>query len=156
MLLGSTTPIFERNLDCALEKRPSHQPHKLEIVGSSPTGATIFMNKRYACEGTLLYHASDKAFGIVVYSTLGGGGAPFKTIAHASRYNSHNTFSFMETNESPELYGWELADDSTLVLYGTQDIIDRVEKLKALVRLGYRGQHQTKKELMDELEWRML
>lgn len=25
---------------CALEKRPSRKPHKLETVGSSPTGAT--------------------------------------------------------------------------------------------------------------------
>jgi len=113
------------------------------------------MNKRYACEGTLLYHKNHNSFAVIVYSTLGGGGAPFKTLAYADQYNSHHPFQFLETNDSPELYGWEVVDNAAIVLYATPKIAERVERLKAMVRLGYRGLHHTRKDLMDELEWRM-
>ncbi len=115
---------------------------------------------RYTDNGTLFYKENEpravakRSWAVQLNYTIGAG-SPFKTIKWATWYNSNMPFGYQETNEPIDMIGWTIATDADLVLFGDQELVDDIQQLRALVRLGYKGAHSTPEILMSEIEWRM-
>ena len=108
---------------------------------------------RYTDNGTIFY--KDDGSWAIQLKYVSGAGSPFKVIAWATWNSSNMPFGFQETNEPIDMYGWKIASEADIVLYANREVSDKLEKLKALVRLGYKGCHSTSKMQLAEIEWRM-
>ena len=112
---------------------------------------------RYTPNGTVFYDPYEKeAWAVQIEYNLGGGGAPFKTLKWATWSNEFYLMGFQETNEDPDMYGWKVATDADIILYATPEIADKIRLIKNMVEFGYTGKHSTRKEIIDELEWRFI
>lgn len=115
------------------------------------------LKNRYTDSGTIFFKPEENSWIVQINYNFGGGGASFKVVKWATWENPHFICALQETNEDPEMYGWKIATDADIVLYcKNQNIIDNLEKIKALIRLGYKGKHATSDTLLAEIEWRML
>jgi len=110
---------------------------------------TIFFKTREAAEGNIT------AWAVQLNHSCGGPGASFKTVKWASWNNEYMPFGLQETNEPPDMLGWEIATDADIVLYANNKIAANLETLRALVRMGYKGKHATPETKMAEIEWKM-
>ncbi len=112
---------------------------------------------RYTPNGTVFYDPYEKeAWAVQIEYNLGGGGAPFKTLKWATWSNEFYLMGLQESNEDPNMYGWKVATDADIILYATPEIADKIKLIKNMVTFGYTGKHSTRKEIIDELEWRFI
>ncbi len=114
------------------------------------------MVNKYTPNGTVFYHEFNNAWAVQIQYNSGGGGAAFKTVKYATWFNLFYLMGFQETNEDPEMYGWKVVNDTDIILYATPEIANNIRLIKNMVEFGYTGKHSTKKEIIDELEWRFI
>lgn len=112
------------------------------------------LNQRYTSDGSIFYKQKDESWVVQLNYTIGAG-APFKTVKWATWSNANYILELQETNEGPEMWGWELVDKAGILLYCKKpEVISKIKDLQALVRLGYKGHHATSAEKKSELRWR--
>jgi len=111
---------------------------------------------RYTDNGTIFYKRGEinDSWAIQI-NYVSGGGAPFKILKWATWTNDHMFLGLQETNEPIDMYGWTVATETDIVLYcKNQAIVNKLEDIKAAIRLGYKGHHATDDTKMAEITWR--
>ena len=84
-----------------------------------------------------------------------GGGTSFRTLKYATYYSDIYILGLQESNVEKDLISWKKVTLAELVLIADKKIVQDLQAIQSLVRLGYKGLHSHNEHQLAEIEWRM-
>lgn len=114
-------------------------------------------SNRYITTGDIIMSVrthDEYRWAIILRSSLGGGGAPYKVIKYPNFKDEHSFLNMCESVEGGDLYGWKKVTNAELVLNASPETVNKLMLLKKLIKYGYRGKSYHTEMELAEMEWR--